>query len=145
MPDINVPPLQIPLIENDRISKSWEFFFSGLGDGLNGRWNYGARKLAKTNLSVEASPQLVSYQGRQVTFSFIWENGATFNNSTMSLNINTTSTGDLSVTEGYLQVWDGSTQIAGAYCKDLIINLPDVVTTNKIIVQGTLLTKIGNT
>ena len=145
MPDINVPPLQIPLIERDRISKAWEFFFSGLGDGLNGRWNYGPRKLASTNLSVEASPQLVSYQGREVTFSFIWQNGATFSNSSMALSIDSTSDGDLTLTDGYLQVWDGSTQIQGAYCTGLTINLPNVVTSNKIIVQGTLLTKIGNT
>jgi hypothetical protein len=141
MANINKAPLTKPLMENDRLTNAWEFFFSGIGDGLDGKWELTKRNLIKTNLDDNApSKELVSYQGREVTFSFVWDAGATFSNSSMALEIRN-GRGDFTMEEGYLQVWDGSTQVEGAYCSDLTINLPDLVTGNKIIIQGTLLTK----
>lgn len=139
MANINETPLNKPLLNGSSISRPWELFFSQLGDGLNGKWEYSQRKLTRVNIADEADVELLSYHGREATFSFVWENGATFNNSKIELN----RLSDYSLTEGYLQVWDGATQVEGAYCKDFDITLPDLDTTNKIIIQGTILTKIN--
>ena len=144
MADINSTPLNQPFLDNGFLSKAWERFLSAIGDGINGKWEYKFRKLASTNLTTQPDTQIVSYQGREVTISLIWNDGATFSNSSMQLSINS-GKGDLTIHEGYLQVWNGSTLVEGALCSGLDISLPDLTTTtNKIIIQGRLLTRVRN-
>jgi len=140
MPILNETPINKPFLTANNVSREWELFFSQLGDGLNGKWEMSLRNLNKVNLNDIPSRDITSYQGRELSFSFVWENGATFSNSSMLLDIEN-GRGDFTMEEGYLQVWDGPTLVNGAYCKDLTIELPDLVTNNKIIIQGKILTK----
>lgn len=131
----NTPVLK-PLSEE----RVWVQWFSAIGDALSGRWGQDKRQLEKTNIATEPNEEYLNYRGRELTFLFVWEDGIEFNASTISLS-SLPGTADLTMRSGMLNVWDGSTLIGGAYCKERTIELPNLNSGGRIIVEGSVMTK----
>ena len=149
---IGPAPLQKPFLNGDQLDRSWLQWFSTVGDALNGKWGLSKRDLTYNNIDLSEYPlteTYVSYTGREVTFLFCWEEGVEFNNSSIDIifptNLNPNiQKADLPFFKGMLQVWDGNNLFGGAYANNTSISLPDINSSNRIIIQGTLLTKVTN-
>ena len=137
MSNIGPAPIMNPL-SNGRI---WSQWFSTLGDSLKGRWGQQKRQLEKLNIDPQPTTEYLNYKGTEISFLFVWESGVTFNGSEILLS-DTPATADLTMRSGILQVWDGSTLVGGAYCSERTIELPNLSSSGRTIVQGSIMTKI---
>jgi hypothetical protein len=117
---------------------AWLQWFADLGTSLNGQWNIDSRLFSSSGIDTVPDDSYVSSTGREVSFLFVWDNGVTFTNGTFTLGRQ-----DLTVLPGMLQVWENSTLVSGAYCKDNIISFTSAAYSGRVIVQGTILTKIS--
>ena len=134
MINLNRPPLRDPINGNNGMSHSWLKFFSQLGDSLFGKWGNEERNITRTNV-VAPTVQQISYTGFEVSFLFIWDQGVTFSTSILELEKN-----DYSVFPSALYVIDGNRLLNDVAIVDgKTITLPDLTSTNRVIVQGTAL------
>ena len=134
MINLNRPPLRDPISTNNGMSHSWLKFFSQLGDSLFGKWGNEERNVTRTNV-VAPTVQQISYTGFEVSFLFIWDQGVTFSTSILELEKN-----DYQVFPSALFVVDGNQLLNDVAIVDgKTITLPDLTSTNRVIVQGTAL------
>lgn len=147
---IGSAPIQKPFLNGNQADRGWLQWFSSVGDALGGKWGISKRNLSYNNINLDDYPlteNYVSYIGREVTFLFCWEAGVQFSNSSIDIIFPTISNpniqkADLPFFKGMLQVWDGNNLFGGAYAENTVITLPDINSSNRIIIQGTLLTKV---
>lgn len=131
MSQIGPAPVLRPLTDE----RSWFMWFSELSSGLKGRWGQEVRTLALNNLSTPAQ-QFVNFKANEISFLLIWTSGVTFSTSSISLDKT-----DPTMRPGMLQVWEGDTQVLGAYCEERLISFPDQALSGRVIVQGSVMVK----
>ncbi len=127
-----------PILKEIQADQAWKKWLTDVGDGVNGRWGLEKRDLSLTNL---ATPDIeyLSYMGRELSFLLVWENGVTFNSSSIALNRS-----DLTMLPGMLQIWDNLDIVGGAYCAEREVNFKDIVVSGRCIVQGKVFTKVSD-
>lgn len=130
-----------PLQKANEFDRSWLQWFSTLGNALNGRWGQEKRTLELVNISSNPDEQFLNYKGRELSFLFVWESGLTTSSSSILLNTLPTQA-DLTMRPGMLQIWEDSALVAGAYASQSTIELPDLSLSGRVIIQGSVLTKI---
>jgi len=133
-----------PLQKANGFDRSWLQWFSTLGNALGGRWGQEQRSLEFVNFNeIYSNPaeQFLNYKGRELSFLFVWESGLTTSSSSILLNTLPTQA-DLTMRPGMLQIWEDSALVAGAYASQSTITLPDLNLSGRVIMQGSVLTKI---
>jgi len=140
MATVSYAPLQDDFMNTEANipSDTWLQWFADLGTSLNGQWNIDSRLFASSGIDRVPDDSYASSTGREVSFLFVWDTGVTFTNGTFTLGRQ-----DLTVLPGMLQIWEGSSLVSGAYCKDNVISFTNATYTGRVIVQGTILTKIS--
>ena len=131
MSQLGAAPVLRPLTDE----RSWVRWFTELGNSLRGRWGQEERLLSLTNLT-QPSEQFVNFKGKEVSFLFVWTSGVTFSSS--EINLDRT---DPTMRPGMLQVWEGDTEVLGAYCSERKIDFPDQTLAGRVIVQGSIMIK----
>jgi len=136
MSNLGAAPLMKPLSDE----RAWTQWFSEIGNSLNGRWGQEKRQLEKVNIATQPTEEYLNYKGRELSFLFVWESPITFSGSEILLN-ELPGQADLTMRPGMLEVWDDSTLVGGAYCSERTIELPNLSSNGRIIVQGSVMTK----
>lgn len=135
MININKTPVKDEPIRNGFFSPTWLRFLSQMGDAIFGKWGNESRKLQKDNISTEPDIEQISYTGQNIEFLFVWNNGATFNSSILYLDKS-----DYSVlTNALFVIENGQIQTDVAIINGKTITLPNLSTSNQLIIKGTAL------
>ena len=132
-----------PLQKANEFDRSWLQWFSTLGNALQGRWGQEQRDLELVNITSKPDEQFLNYKGRELSFLFVWESGLETSNSSILLSTTPTQA-DLTMRPGMLQIWEDSSLVAGAYASQSTITLPDLNLSGRVIIQGTILTRIND-
>lgn len=130
-----------PLQKANEFDRSWLQWFSSIGNALSGRWGQEQRTLELVNILTTPDEQYLNYKGRELSFLFVWESGLITSSSSILLNTLPTQA-DLTMRPGMLQIWEDSALVAGAYASQSTITLPDLNLSGRVIMQGSILTKI---
>lgn len=146
--NLSSAPVKTTLLDGNVLNKVWIQWFSTLSDILSGKWGINKRTLEKQNIATEPDIEYVSYTGREITFLFQWNNGVTFSDSKIFLeypraDATTKTKSDLTMIGGMLAIYqDDNRTTVGAYASESTITIPDMELTGRVIIQGTILTKV---
>lgn len=137
---ISAPIKEIVLGPNGILTQVWLQFIANVGSALTGEWSKSEYEIEIDNNGAPLIPDrtILALKGETIELSMVFNDPQTFTNAKFS--IPESNNFNISFEESYLNLYDtGGVLLGGALVSGEVITLPNVSSTGKSILSGTLI------